>query len=273
MVPSDRMRGKRRKRINYYGHHYFEGEAVHALAPTPQDYGFVDLDEISVVSDEVAKWNAARDKFSRNWTVAIVVVIASVAVGIWGWTVLYFLLAPPVWLLIMIPNVLLDTAYGKHPSTDRLAAFQGASARWHRTAEPFAEHAGAVRRWIRMSGLDFEKAITRILKARGFDARVTKGSGDGGVDIEIFANGRLDTLIQCKRYKSACGPSVVRELYGAMLHAGATRAVLICLGGFSGAAKEFAECKPIRLVDSKQLIEFRKGGAGDLFGESHRAEA
>ena len=123
-----------------------------------------------------------------------------------------------------------------------------------------------------MSGLDFEKAITRILKTRGFDARVTKASGDGGVDVEIFANGRLDTIVQCKRYKSACGPSVVRELYGAMLHAGAARAVLICLGGFSGAAKEFTLGKPIRLVDSKQLIEFRNGDADDLFRGSHGAD-
>ncbi|MFZ0660560.1 MAG: restriction endonuclease [Candidatus Binataceae bacterium] len=261
-------RGKRRKRINYYGHHYFEGEAVRALAPTPQDYGFPDLDEISVVSREVAKWNAARDKFSWSLTAVVAVVIASIAGGIWGWNVLYLLLVPPVWLLVLIPGALLRGAYGAHPSAARLTAFKGATERWHRTAEPFAEHAGAVKGWIRMSGLDFEKAITRILKTRGFDARVTKASGDGGIDIEIFANGRLDTAIQCKRYKSACGPSVVRELYGAMLHAGAARAVLICLGGFSAAAREFAAGKPIRLVDSKQLIEFRRGGADDMFRES-----
>jgi hypothetical protein len=266
-------RPKRRKRINYYGHHYFEGDAVRALAPTPQDYGFADLDEISVVSDEVAKWKAAREKFSYSLTAAIGVVIVSIAVGIWGWSVLYLLLVPPVWLLILIPGGLLRGAYGAHPSAARLADFEGAASSWHRTAGPFAEHAGAVRGWIRMSGLDFEKAITRILKTRGFDARVTKASGDGGVDVEIFSNGRLDTVIQCKRYKSACGPSVVRELYGAMLHAGAARAVLICLGGFSVAAKEFAEGKPIRLVDSKRLIEFRNGGANDLFGRSDGAEA
>jgi HJR/Mrr/RecB family endonuclease len=263
-------RRKRCKRINYYGHHYFEGEAVRALAPTPQDYGFADLDEIGVASDAVAKWEAARDKFSYLLTAAIGVVIVSIAVVIWGWNVLYYLLFPPAWFLVLIPCGLLQATYGEHPSAARLVAFKTAAARWHRTAEPFAEHERAVRGWIRMSGLDFEKAITRILKTRGFDARITKASGDGGVDIEIFANGRLDTVVQCKRYKSACGPSVVRELYGAMLHTGAAHAVLICLGGFSSAAKEFAEYKPIRLVDSKQLIKFRNGGGAGLFGESSR---
>jgi restriction endonuclease len=266
-------RGKRRKRVNYYGHHYFEGDAVRALAPMPQDYGFANLDEISVVSDEVAKWDAARDKFSWSLTAVIAVIVAFAAVGIWGWNSLYSLLLPPVWFFVLVPYAVLRGAYGDHPSGARLAAFKGAAARWHRTAEPFAEHAGAIRGWIRMSGLDFEKAITRILKTRGFDAHATKASGDGGVDIEIFANGRLNIVVQCKRYKSACGPSVVRELYGAMLHAGATRAVLICLGGFSSAAKEFAVGKPIHLVDSKQLIEFRNGGADDLFGESRRVKA
>ncbi|MGC2441752.1 MAG: restriction endonuclease [Candidatus Binatus sp.] len=265
-------RRKRRKRINYYGHHYFEGDAVRALAPTPQDYGFADLDEIRVVSDEVAKWKAARDRFSFGLTAVIVVVMESISVSIWGWNVLYYLLFPPVWVLALIPCGLLQLAYGEHPSAGRLKDFKGADARWHRTAEPFAEHERAVKGWIRMSGLDFEKAITRILRTRGFDARCTKASGDGGVDIEIFLDGRLDTVIQCKRYKDPCGPSVVRELYGAMLHVGAAHAVLICLGGFSGAAKEFAGGKPIRLVDSKQLIEYRNGGAPALFGESYRAE-
>jgi hypothetical protein len=144
-------RGKRRKRINYYGHHYFEGDAVRALAPTPQDYGFADLDDISVLSDEVAKWNAARDKFSWSWTAVIAVVITSTAVVIWDWNVLYFLLLPPVWLLGLILSGVLDWAYGEHPSAARLAAFKGAAARWHRTAEPFAEHEGAIRGWIRMS--------------------------------------------------------------------------------------------------------------------------
>ena len=162
---------------------------------------------------------------------------------------------------------------GKCAAANKAANLETAEARWHRTAEPFAEHDRAVKGWIRMTGLDFEKAITRILKARGFDARCTKASGDGGVDIEIFVDGHLDTVVQCKRYKYACGPSVVRELYGAMLHAGAAHAVLICLGGFSAAAQEFAIGKPIRLVDSKRLIEYRNGGADGLFGESHSEEA
>jgi hypothetical protein len=50
-----------------------------------------------------------------------------------------------------------------------------------------------------------------------------------------------------------------------MQHYGAPRAMLICLGGFSLAAKEFAAGKPIDLVDSKQLIEFRNGDADHLF--------
>jgi Restriction endonuclease len=266
-------RRKRRKRINYYGHQYFEGDAVRALAPAPQDYGFADLDEISVLTGEIAKWQAARDKFSFSLTAAIVVLASTIAIGFWSWNLLYFLVLLPFWFLVYaLVFVLHEAVYGAHPGAARLAAFKGAAAHWHRTAEPFAEHERAVRGWIRMSGLDFEKAITRILRTRGLDARVTKASGDGGVDIEVFVDGRLDTVIQCKRYKSACGPSVVRELYGAMLHAGAARAVLICLGGFSGAAKEFTVGKTIRLVDSKQLIEFRNGGTDDLFGGSQRTQ-
>jgi hypothetical protein len=62
---------KTSKRINYHGQQYFEGDAVRALAATPPDtMAFADLDEIRVVSDEVAKWKSERDNFSYNLTAA-----------------------------------------------------------------------------------------------------------------------------------------------------------------------------------------------------------
>jgi hypothetical protein len=62
-------RRKRCKRINYHGRQCFEGDATRALALTPQDYGFADLDEIAVVGNE--RWKSERDNFSYSLTATI----------------------------------------------------------------------------------------------------------------------------------------------------------------------------------------------------------
>jgi len=197
----------------------------------------------------------------------VLVTIPAAATGIYfcGYQDLVVCLLGLGWFALPILALILSSWYGDHPSADKLSAFQDATTSWSRTARPFNAHKRAIRPWIRMSGVDFEKAVARILKVRGIDARPTKASGDGGVDIEVFADDHLRMVIQCKRYKSACGPSIVRELYGAMQHHHAPQAMLICLGGFSRRARDFAAGKPIELVDSEMLIEFRNGRADHLF--------
>jgi hypothetical protein len=261
-------RGKRRKRVNYYGHQYFEGDAVRALEPKPGDYG-LNPDEIDFIGADIVKWNSARRWFLWKWTVLIAASIVIAASSVWDYHAVLGYAIGLGWLPGCFLVAFLMTKYGEHPGAAKLTAFKVATAKWKRTAQPFAAHQRTIRPWIRMSGIDFEQAIARILKVRGIDARATKASGDGGVDVEVFGtDGRLQTIIQCKRYRSACGPALVRELYGAMQHCGAPRAMLICLGGFSLAAREFAAGKPIDLVDSKQLVEFRNGTADYLFRES-----
>jgi hypothetical protein len=266
-------RGTRRKRVNYYGHHYFEGDAVRALEPKPEDY-CLHPDEIGVVTADIAKWNSARRWFVSEWPIFISALVVIGASLVWDYHAVFGCVLALGWLPGIALVAVLETNYGEHPGAAKLNAFNVATARWKRIAQPFAAHQRAVQPWVRMSGIDFEQAIARILKVRGIDARATKASGDGGVDVEVFGkDGRLKTIIQCKRYKSACGPALVRELYGAMQHCGAPRAMLICLGGFSPAARDFAAGKPIDLVDSKQLVEFRNGGADYLFRDCLNGES
>ncbi len=260
---------KRRKRINYWGHHYFEGEAVRALEPSPTDYGLC-ANEIEGLSLEVSKWSTARTRFVWIGTVVIATGAIGAAAYVWDFQKIIPLVVGLGWFTVPLLAALLRSYYGEHTSAAKLSAFKHASAQWSQTAQPFLAHQRSIQPWIRMSGLDFERAVTRIFKVRGIDARTTKASGDGGVDIEVFADGLLYMVIQCKRYRSACGPSVVRELYGVMQHCHAPCAMLIGLGGFTDGAKAFVadNNKPICLVDSKLLIAFRKGEADYLFGKS-----
>jgi hypothetical protein len=68
-----------------------------------------------------------------------------------------------------------------------------------------------------LDGYAFETATAEVLNKHQFNARVTPGSGDGGVDIEVTRNG-LKGVVQCKAHVSCVGPHVVRDLYGVIHH-------------------------------------------------------
>lgn len=64
-----------------------------------------------------------------------------------------------------------------------------------------------------MEGHDFEYFCADLLQQNGFqEVRVTKGSGDYGVDILAEKDG-VTYAIQCKRYQEPVGVKAVQEAY------------------------------------------------------------
>ena len=64
-----------------------------------------------------------------------------------------------------------------------------------------------------MEGHDFEYFCADLLQQHGFqEVRVTKGSGDYGVDILAEKDG-VTYAIQCKRYHEPVGVKAVQEAY------------------------------------------------------------
>ena len=78
---------------------------------------------------------------------------------------------------------------------------------------------------------------------------------DGGVDVLLTDDRGRQAVVQCKRYRQNVGEPIVRDLYGTMIHAGATHAFLITTAGFTLEAKRWAVGKPITLIDGKRLVE------------------
>jgi len=113
----------------------------------------------------------------------------------------------------------------------------------------------------RLSGVDFEHVIGRLLHRMGLRAEVTKATGDGGIDIiatldRPIIGGRY--LIQCKRLAldSPVGAAIVREFYGALTaDRRAAKGILVTTSGFTAQAREFARNLPIELVDGEQLAK------------------
>ncbi len=59
---------------------------------------------------------------------------------------------------------------------------------------------------------------------------------------------------QAKRYKNTVGVSAVRDLFGTMQNEGATKGILVTTSGYGKASHEFANGKPLELIDGSGLL-------------------
>jgi hypothetical protein len=125
--------------------------------------------------------------------------------------------------------------------------------------------------WTFLDGYAFERATAEVLNKHQFNAIVTPGSGDGGVDIVVTRNG-LKGVVQCKAHVACVGPHVVRDLYGVIHHCGAAFGIIVSLGGFTRGATDFARDKPILFLDVSDLIAMQEG-RDVLAGEFTRTDS
>jgi hypothetical protein len=112
--------------------------------------------------------------------------------------------------------------------------------------------------WELLDGYAFEQATAEVLRKHQFAAMVTRGSGDGGIDINVSRNG-LNGVVQCKAHVNCVGPSVVRDLYGVIHHCGAVFGIIVSRGGFTQGAINFARDKPILFLNTDDLIAMHEG--------------
>ena len=119
---------------------------------------------------------------------------------------------------------------------------------------------------------DFEHLVRQLFEKMfnedGAEVKVTQASRDGGVDAIAFdpdpiKGGKF--VIQAKRYNNIVPVSAVRDLYGTMLHEGATKGILVTTSNFGKDALEFVKDKPITLINGQELLYlFNKYGYNNL---------
>jgi restriction system protein len=61
-------------------------------------------------------------------------------------------------------------------------------------------------------------------------------------------------VIQAKRYKNTVGVSAVRDLFGTLQNEGASKGILVTTSGYGKASYDFANGKPIELLDGNNLL-------------------
>lgn len=104
-----------------------------------------------------------------------------------------------------------------------------------------------------LSPAAFEAYVANLFRKKGYQVKLRGSRGDRGVDLELSRAGGRRAIVQCKRYKHALGPDIVRELFGTMIHERVHHAFLVTTAEISTAARLWAAYKPITLIDGATL--------------------
>ena len=107
---------------------------------------------------------------------------------------------------------------------------------------------------------EFELAMGEVLSIiLNLEAKVIGGSGDEGVDIELYKYGRLVGIAQCKYYASyrTIPPSAIRELVGTKKIKKLDKAFLLTTARASVKTHELARSTGIELIDGELLDDLK----------------
>ncbi len=135
-----------------------------------------------------------------------------------------------------------------------LALYRGVSL-WKRqpNRQPL-QQARSVADLLSVSPAQFENMIAEYLRANGHQVQHIGAQGDHGIDLIVRATNGEKWIVQCKRWRRRVGEPAVRDLYGALMHVKADRAMLFTTGTFTPAARQWASGKPIFFYDGETFL-------------------
>lgn len=120
-----------------------------------------------------------------------------------------------------------------------------------------------------MDGHDFEYYCAELLRRNGFsDVEVTRGSGDQGVDVLAYRNGKK-YAIQCKNYSSALSNKPVQEVNAGKVFYGCDIGVVMTNSTFTSGAKSLAAATGVLLWDRRKIEEFLEGNSDIMFSKMY----
>jgi restriction system protein len=105
----------------------------------------------------------------------------------------------------------------------------------------------------KMSGLEFEQFLVPLFEKLGYQAHVTKGSGDFGADLVLHRKHKK-IVVQAKRYSKTIGVSAIQEIVAAKGYYNASGAMVVTNNYFTPAAENLAQANKVRLLDRDELI-------------------
>lgn len=110
----------------------------------------------------------------------------------------------------------------------------------------------------KMSGRMFEAFLHALLKARGYDVRLTPPSGDYGADL-ILSTKDKKIIVQAKRYKKNVGIKAVQKIASAQSHYKADECWVVTNSFYTAQARKLAHSNRVKLIDRTQLMGWMMG--------------
>lgn len=110
---------------------------------------------------------------------------------------------------------------------------------------------------LELTPKEFEAFIQNLFAKIGFDTKLYRASGDGGIDCVAYdphpiTGGKF--IVQAKLYTRTVQPTHVRDLWGTVQHEGATKGIMITTSGYGPDSYKFAGGKPLNLIDGSGLL-------------------
>jgi restriction endonuclease Mrr len=114
-----------------------------------------------------------------------------------------------------------------------------------------------------MDEYEFEQFVADLWEERGWNAAVTRGSSDKGVDVVAIKEDPFEQrqLIQAKRYASGnnVGSGEIQKYSGLYARDEQVDAVVVVTtSGFTSEAKSVAKNRDVKIVDGKDLMNIIK---------------
>lgn len=111
--------------------------------------------------------------------------------------------------------------------------------------------------WETENPIEFEALCAGKAESAGWNAQLTKASGDQGADVICRKNG-ISIVLQCKLYSSPIGNKAVQEAFAARSFYGLDHAAVVSNQPYTKSAKELAATTDVLLLhlhDLDQLDE------------------
>jgi restriction system protein len=105
------------------------------------------------------------------------------------------------------------------------------------------------------TGIQYEQYCAQTLQEVGWNAQLTKATGDQGTDIIAERDGRR-IVVQCKFYSSPVGNKAVQEAAAARLHERADQAIVVSNATYTNAARQLAGTTGVILLHHDDLASF-----------------
>ncbi len=117
---------------------------------------------------------------------------------------------------------------------------------------------GIAARFCDVDPVGAEHVVAEILRQAGWDVRVTRASGDQGVDVIAVHHGFV-AVFQVKQQQQAVGNKAVQEIIAGKIFENATGAAVVSNAPFTRSAEELARSGGVLLLDPEALSSLLPG--------------